>query len=188
MSDPHTPSDGALPEGDDDPNLVYIAVGRAIHSWEGLEMALARLYLKMKNIPETPDNFANYGATHRRFVDRMAAVNATAAAYFIRRPDQEKEGTFCQMIENIYRLSIDRHRIAHGQITMVAEFVPEKSTDETAVTLTGRVKYRWNPAFYSTGNLRTGPFGVGSKGLNMLTEKFKKVHNELLAFTESILP
>ena len=189
MTNEDTPTVSALPEGDDDPNLTYIAVGRAIHAWEGLETALARLYLKMKKLPETPDHLADYGSQNRKFVDRVTAVNSAAYAYFVQRPNQEKEGEFCRLIEEVNELAIDRHRIAHGNITMVSELVPSGPIVKgQPFTLSGKFKYRWNPAFYSTGNLRTGVFGIGSKGLNIHHDKFQAKHREILSFTESLSP
>jgi hypothetical protein len=174
-----------LPQGDDDPNLTYIAVGRAIHSWEGMEQALAYLFLTLSGIHDHPSNLAAYGAKHRKFIDRLSAVKAAAEAYFMKSPDQQIEGTFSGLVAEIEALAIERHRIAHGHISIVAEWkLPENVTGKIAIT--SRAKYRWAAPFYSTTQLRTDPFGIGSKDIDRLTDEFMRLHNNVHAFTTSL--
>jgi hypothetical protein len=154
-------SQGTLPEGDADPNLVYIAVGKAIHAWEGLEEALANLALKMSGIAESPDNLAAFGRRNRTFTERIAALTFASTSYFVRHHNQAIEGTFLRLIQSVENMAIERHRIAHGHISMAGEFNIPTGSGVTVVT--ARAFYRWAAPFYSMGNLRTDPFGKGSK-------------------------
>src|SRR5690348_13363128 len=111
-----------LPPGETDPNKLYIAVGRAIHAWESMEEAFARLYATMTGLPERPDALSDYGTENKRFGQRADALLEAANAYFVRSPNQEREGLLVQLIKDARDLAIKRHRIAHGHITMWTEF------------------------------------------------------------------
>ena len=189
MTEPYEPPRGILPEGEKDPNLIYIAVGLTIHHWEEMEMALARLYLKMRGIEQTPANYASYGSDNGRFVDRMAALERAAATYFVRRPHQETEGVFCRLVESTKSLSIDRHRIAHGHISMAGKFnhMPGPTKDGTSM-MQATLLFRWGAPLYSTGSLRTNFIGGGSKAIDLIRDKIIDKRKEILAFTEALAP
>jgi hypothetical protein len=191
MTEPIEEPKGILPEGDDDPNLIYIAVGMALHSWEEMEETIANLYLKMIGIPTVPDNYAtHYGTKYRKFSERMIAIQKAAATYFVSHPDQAKEGVFCTMVEKIEGLAIYRHRIAHGHIARVVEVkhpTNPKAGEPVKLTLTFD-KFRWAAPFYSTGSLRTDFIGGNAKSIDQTREKFMAMHNEIGAFTATISP
>ena len=187
MTEPYVPDRGILPEGETDPNLIYIAVGQAIHDWEVLEMALARLYLIMSGIDETPANFATYGFENGRFVNRIAAIERAAAVYFVRHPNQEVEGAFCELIQTTKALSIDRHRIAHGNISQVGKANPMPGpTKDGTFMMQVSFLFRWGAPLYSTRSLRTNFVGGGSKAINAVRDKIKAKHNEIHAFTQAL--
>jgi hypothetical protein len=186
MAGEDTASAATLPEGDQDPNAVYIAVGRAIHSWEELEQALAYLYLKMVEVPDTPSNLAAFGSKHRTFAKRMAEWGTGAWGYFIRKPDQKKEGRFNELIATVNALSLERHRVAHGHVSIVAELHIPKDAEGETFNVEAPALYRWAAPFYATGSLKTDPFGKGSKDINLLTDAFIGIHNEVHQFTEAL--
>ena len=75
MAENPTAQAPAPPVGEDTPEVLYIAVGMAIHAWEGLEAALASLYLTMtqQNVASI-EALAKYGNANKRFTDRMRAL------------------------------------------------------------------------------------------------------------------
>lgn len=186
MTNESSSASAGLPPGETDPNLIYIAVGKAIHSWEGLEEALATLFLKMMGTPDTPANLAAYGQANRRFSDRMIATRAAADAYFIKHPDQALEGEFKKLHTGILEMGIERHRIAHGHITRASEFKIPHGPKGSSFEVSATVLFRWGAPFYSTDNLRTDPIGVGAAQIDALTTKFMAMHNNVHAFTEQI--
>jgi hypothetical protein len=145
-----------LPPGETDPNQLYIAVGRAIHAWESMEISLARLYAMIAGLPETPMAFADYGSENKIFINRLAALNEAATAYFVNIPDQNREGELSDLLRDAKDLSIKRHRIAHGFVTMWAEFpIPQGVKGEFEVQ--AQVLYRWGRAFLLHGQSSNRP-------------------------------
>jgi hypothetical protein len=184
MSVDPIPRPGTLPEGEEDPNLLYIAVGRAIHSWEQMEANLADLYLAFRSIPFSIASLAAYGKDNRRFVDRKVAIEASAKEYFVKKPDQAKEGQFRSIIASLDRLAIERHRIAHGHVSQWTEFPLPQEAGEFEVELT--FKYRWAAPFYSTGNLRTDPVGKNAEAIDSVTDSFQALNQQILSLKESL--
>lgn len=179
----------ALPEGETDPNVLYAAVGRAIHRWENMELALARLYVILSGLPDRPDSYVPYGTEYRKFSMRKVAVERAAEKFFVSRPDQMLEGELRRILQTLDELAIVRHRIAHGHITMWTEIslpspLPERGT---AFEMRGTILYRWGAPFYSIGSLRTDPVGIGGAAVENLSAQFETVHNEIFRFTESLL-
>lgn len=187
MTDEATSAAPKLPPGDADPNLVYIAVGKAIHRWEGLEDALARLALKLAGIPDEPHNYPMIGKRNGMLRQRLAALEATAAYYFSLHPGQELEGEFASLIEDVTYLAIERHRIAHGHITMWGEIqLPEKMVKGEAFTMEMTPLYRWAPPWYGIEKLKTNPVGLNGAGIDEVSQQFEILHNRVHAFTEKI--
>ncbi len=109
--------------------------------WESMEEALARLYALMAGLPERPDALSDYGAENKIFRDRIAALRAAGEAYFVSFCDQHREGELYHLLEDAEALSIKRHRIAHGHITMWGEFrVPD---GPGAFEVKSTMHYRW---------------------------------------------
>jgi hypothetical protein len=176
-----------LPPGETDPDLLYSAVGRAIHAWENMESALARLYAKMTGLSEDPRALADYGSENRRFVDRLSALNDASEDYFRMLPDQNKEGELSIILKDTKDLSIKRHRIAHGMITMWTEFyMPENVEKGKQFTLEGRVLYRWGAPFYSMINLRTDPVGGNAASIEFVQNEFENLCNRIAKFTDAL--
>ncbi|WP_214471062.1 hypothetical protein [Mesorhizobium sp. dw_380] len=174
----------SLPEGETDPNLLYNAVGRAIHAWEAMEEAFARLFAAFTGLPEQPDALMEYGSDNRRFVDRMAAIRAAGERYFCLKPSQENEAILQDLLTAAADLSIKRHRIAHGHITMWTEFqLPEA---KGPFEVTGQILYRWGAPWYSTGTLRTNPVGVNASTIETDQKAFENLHNRIFKFTSEL--
>lgn len=175
------------PHGDVDPNTVYAAVGQAIHAWESLESAVARLYLAFAGIPEGLDKLAAYGAANRRFVSRMAATRSTALVYFSKNPDQEMEGRLARLLEQTEELSIERHRIAHGHIVPIA-IVEVPANADGSFVVEAQAQYRWAVPFYSLQNLRAQPSGLASRDINLRRDQFMAQHIAIHEFTAALAP
>jgi hypothetical protein len=178
---PHEPT---LPPGDEDPNVIYIAVGKAIHRWEGLEEALARLALKMAGIGDLPQNYPPYGKENGTFRQRIAALQRRASHYFAVHPNQALEGEFASLLGEADDLSIERHRIAHGHITMWGEF--KMPQGEGSFTVSASLLYRWAPPFYGVEKLRTNPVGLNGVGIDSVSQQFEELHNRVAVFTDAI--
>lgn len=182
--DDSTETTATLPPGDVDPNLIYIAVGKSIHRWEALEQALARLYLRLTAQPELPENYLAFGQANGTFMQRMTALVAAAEKHFIRYPDQSKEGAFQVIIERTHDLSIERHRIAHGHITMWGEFaIPQ---EKGPFTVSATMHYRWAPPYYGVRKLRTNPVGHNGETIDATSLQFEILHNQVAAFTDAL--
>jgi hypothetical protein len=178
----HSETATSLPPGATDPNLIYISVGKSIHRWEQLEQAFARLYVKLTARPDLPESYLSFGQKNGTFTKRMAALVATAEAYFIKFPDQHKENAFQEIETRAQDLSIERHRIAHGHITMWGEFkIPEKKGPFVS---TATMHYRWAPPFYGARKLRTNPVGHNAETIDAISQPFEELHNKVFAFTE----
>lgn len=178
-------SDQTLPPGESDPNQLYIAVGRAIHAWENMESALARLYAKMAGLPEDPGALAEYGSENRRFIDRFDALTKAAEAYFLSSPDQHREGEMSTLLNEARGLSIKRHRIAHGMVTMWSEFhLPPDTNGE--FTLESRILFRWGAPIYSMVNLRTDPVGGNAPSIEAAQKEFEDLNNRIAKFTDNL--
>lgn len=185
MTEEPIPPAPRLPDGDLDPNLIYIAVGKSIHRWEGLEEALARLFLLFTNTPDLPFNYQAFGRDNGTFSRRIAALENAASSYFMFNPDQTSEGTFRDLVAEANDLSIERHRIAHGHITMWGEFkIPEV---KGCFEVTSTMHYRWAPPFYAVEKLRTNPVGINGEAIDKMSQQFEDLHNRVYAFTESLL-
>lgn len=180
VSDPF----GSIPPGDQDPNQIYIAVGKAIHRWECLEQELAALYLKFAGKPYEPEHFFAYGKENGTFVRRMTALTEAAEKYFVRHHDQRKEGEFQDLARRTHDLSITRHRIAHGRIVMGAAIpMPqEKGVHTVEVALL----YRWAPPFYGQEKLRTNFIGDNAAQIEATGLQFEALNNEVVSFAESL--
>lgn len=177
-----------LPPGETDPNQLYIAVGRAIHAWESMEEALACLYAAMTGLPEKPDAVSEYGAENKIFRDRIAAVQSAAETYFVSHPDQRREGELSQLLADAVELSIKRHRVAHGHITMWTEFhfpdpLPPRGTQ---FVVEGTVLYRWGAPWYSMVTLRTDPIGGNAASIDAMHDEFGALHNRIAKFTSEL--
>jgi hypothetical protein len=186
MNDPSAPKP-TLPPGESDPNQLYNAVGRAIDAWENMEEALARLYAKIAGLPEQPNALSYYGAENRKFIERYEALKSAAEAYFVRCPDQEREGTMYRLLEDARDLSIKRHRIAHGHVTQWGELhFPENLERGQRFDLTATFLYRWGAPWYSMTTLRTDPIGGDAASIEASQKEFEALNIRIHKFTAEL--
>ena len=182
MTEEPTAPTGSLPPGEMDPNQLYIAVGKAVHEWEGMEEALARLYALVTGLPERHDALSEYGSENRRFVHRLAALVEATEAYFVRFSHQGREAEVFEILQEASRLSIKRHRIAHGHITMWGEFhIPPGLSKGEHFSMSSTMMYRWGAPFYSMVNLRTDPIGGDAASIDAVRAEFEALHNRIAA-------
>jgi hypothetical protein len=135
-------------------------------------------------LPETPGALSDCGAENRIFVERIGAQKSAANAYFIRLPNQCLEGKLCRLFTGAAALSIKRHRIAHGQISMWGEFkVPET---QGSFQIEATMLYRWGAPWYSMVTLRTDPVGTDAAAINAAEEEFAALHNRVSAFIDEM--
>lgn len=182
--DPSVSGKPTLPPGETDPNRLYNAVGRAIHAWENMEEALARLYALMTGLPEQPDALSEYGSENRKFVERLAALKTAGENYFVSFPNQLLEGRLGDLLKEAKELSIKRHRIAHGLITMWGEFqIPDTPGP---FEIPGKILYRWGAPWYSKDTLRTDPVGNDASSIEIVQKEFESLHNRVFALTSEM--
>jgi len=153
-----------------------------------MEEALARLYAKFSGLSEDPYALRDYGSENKRFAGRMTALRAAADVHFVQVPSQREEGEFDSIISEATALSIKRHRIAHGHITMWAEFRMPMPRPTGAFELSATVLYRWGAPFYSMDNLRTDPVGVDSASIEVVQKEFEALHNRVFRLTNALFP
>ena len=114
----------------------------------------------------------------------MTALAKVAERYFQGNPDQGTEGEFSSILAAVYDLAIERHRIAHGHITMWMEFkVPEEKGEHL---VTAKPLFRWAPPFYGTGKLRANPVGLNASGLSEIRSKFEEITNRAANLRERL--
>ena len=171
-------------DGDDTPETVYIAVGKAIHTWEAMEEELARLCLKLSNKEATHENLETYGRAHRIHSERIAAVGRAAEAYFRKHPNQQLEGDLSSLLADIEAMAIERHRVAYGHIASFLMVPPMGKFTVRDVLKKG--KWRWACPFYSTGSLRTDPTGKSSRDLEDLTTSFGALSKRVQSFARHL--
>ena len=167
------PNSRGLPPGDHNVDVVYIAVGMAIHAWENMEQFLAHLWCRFQGLPIDLVSSVPYGEENGTFARRMSALANVAEKYFQSNPDQNMEGEFSSILNTVNELAIERHRIAHGHITLWMEFkIPEEKGYHS---ISASPSFRWAPPFYGTGKLRTNPVGLDATGISKIREKFEKI-------------
>ena len=175
-----TDSSGNLPEGENDPNLLYIAVGRAIHAWEVMEVNLAHVFAALTGLPENPYALSEYGSENRRLVDRIGAIKQAASAYFIRTPCQALEGELDNILADVTD-SRSRGIGLHMAISPCGGKLDIPAT-RGPFEVTATMLYRWGAPFYSMVNLRTDPVGTNSAAINAVHDQFEEMQKRILAF------
>ena len=108
-----------------DSNL-YEAVGRALSSWEDVELEIAILYSVLKGSPRDLDFITAFGFDGIKFIDRMGLLDTALNEFGKRFMSQEHEGLAGAVVSDVVaeatRLSRSRHQIAHGTIASHFDF------------------------------------------------------------------
>jgi hypothetical protein len=135
---------------DEWPSSVWQAVGSALSFWEAAEINLAGLYLIFKGKPRNIPNLIAYGEKSAVFSGRLLKLQDAAEQYFVRKPDQAKEGEFRQLVERATLLSKYRHQIAHG---IVMKTNPRGWWWLVPPWYTEKLNYSGNVWFYCAGQI-----------------------------------
>jgi hypothetical protein len=99
-----------LPLGDDDPDKIHLAVGRALHTWETIESALGRIFGAL--ILSSAEGASRaYGAIGN-FSGRKDMLTAAFECYPY--TDDPAVSGFPDILNVIYEFSARRNEIAHG--------------------------------------------------------------------------
>lgn len=106
--------------GDPDERLTYEWVGRVLDQWEAVEFQLSRLYSIFVGEPDGPAIW-DYGKG-QIFRLRLSALSEVAEKYFVRCPDQKREGDLCRLVREAEDYSARRNEVAHGTVRDLSEF------------------------------------------------------------------
>jgi len=105
-------------DADLDDTVTYEWVGRIIDRWEHIEFTLARLHSVFAGDPDGSEELREYGAG-RTVSDRDRLIRATAEKWFVRNPNQTREGRFDKLMQEYIGFSDRRNEIAHGIVHQV---------------------------------------------------------------------
>jgi hypothetical protein len=166
-------------ELDDTERDTFAAVGHALTCWESVEVGLADLYSLFKGSPSSKSVVGEFGRLYATTVRRLAGLDDAAKRYFIRWPSQEREGDFQLLKKTVERLSIDRHRIAHGLVDRVYFGTPDGG-------MVGG--FALVAPWYSERRLgMTQNDAWGSAAIYAAGERFMALSGEITAFISSLL-
>lgn len=105
--------------GDDNREVVYEAVGRALSHWERFELELACLYAALIGLrPHEATRHPDY-ARARVFSERATVVDRAGEQFFIKRSNQEIENKFDNLICESRLAAGRRNDIAHGVVNPI---------------------------------------------------------------------
>jgi hypothetical protein len=164
--------------GDPSADLTFAAVGRAMSEWEELELYLARLYAKFLGIPPIKAIAIPEYRDVANFHSRATAIQKAATKYFVSHPNQDREGEFAQVLEDIRQLAARRNDIAHGVVKL---WWNNKETFSQAVD---RNEHMLVPSTYSDkkfGNDREPSYLFRSIEIIQFVDHFHRYREELEA-------
>ena len=121
------PKDSMIPNrpGDRNKEVLYAGIGRVLHNWEGVEVALAELYVK-SNWMEQPvdaDVLFEEFALIKKAHDRASAVRALGEAFFehvplhYRAEGKSSRRAMKRTLSAYLGWVARRNDVAHGYIT-----------------------------------------------------------------------
>jgi hypothetical protein len=117
-----------LEKGDDKPEPLYMAVGKALTNWERVENQAANLFTTFVGARVTRDAptpaLRAYGAIIS-FSSRADMLEAAAKAYFLSRPGPLAE-TWSDLLEELRNFAARRNDIAHAIVEPIFDFEAEK--------------------------------------------------------------
>jgi hypothetical protein len=178
---------------DEDDNATYAGVGRVLTQWEGIESNLSRIFSMFHNKPDDYETIRKYGEP-LVFTYRFSNLQRVATQFFIKRHNQEIEGTLDEMADKIVGFSLRRNEVAHGIVNMV-QFYPWFL--ERAGSLKPHTRY-WAliPPYHSIrshkdtgGNVplsRIPAFVYTSIELRELEQKLQALYGEIGTYREKL--
>jgi hypothetical protein len=168
--------------GDSSPEQTRDAKSAALDEWERIEHRLSELNARFSRSLDGTEVYGK-GST---FAARLAILQRTAAAYFVKHPNQAVEGQFCSMCTTVKKIAERRNDIAHGVSTPYTTVVDESGNPD--LTATG---YVIAPDSYDVNRLdenNKAAFIYSSKELTQIGMRFLAVSVAIHLFTESFLP
>lgn len=164
---------------DDTERDTFAAIGHVLTQWESIEIGLADLYSLFRGAPFSRHVVGEFGQVYSTTVRRLAGLAKAADRYFACRPCQQREGDFRLLLEAIERLSIDRHRIAHGIVDRVHFGTPEGGIVS---------RFALVAPWYSERRLgMTANDAWGSAAIYAAGERFMAASGEVTAFSRLLL-
>ncbi len=108
-------------DGDLDDNATFQGIGRIIDRWERIEFNLARVHSVFVGDPDGSEAMREYG-NGRIVPERDAIIRASAEKWFVKRPNQKREGQFDRFMQEVVGFADRRNEIAHGIAHQVSGF------------------------------------------------------------------
>jgi hypothetical protein len=99
--------------GDLDENSTYAGVGRVLSGWEAMEAELSHLYAAFVGKFHQAEAYREYGAG-QIFANRVLTLRASAENFFVRRPNQVREGEFDCYAKIAVKFADRRNEVAHS--------------------------------------------------------------------------
>jgi hypothetical protein len=106
-------------DADLDDKATFQGIGRIIDRWERIEFNLARLHSVFAGDPEGNAAMREYGSG-RTIRERDAIIRASAEKWFMRMPNQKREGQFNRFMQEVVGFADRRNEIAHGIVHQVS--------------------------------------------------------------------
>lgn len=168
---------------DGEAGIVYYAVGKALSTWEALEFEMSIFYFYFNENKPNLTDIDEFGSKFRITSERLNAVANSATKYFIKNPNQEIEAEFENILKRIKDMSIERHRIAHGILTIVAK--PRYSKHhKLGVDIFNpfETEYRLGAPWYALRRLKTHQHGISVDEIREKEKIFSQILDEVRNF------
>jgi len=98
---------------DVDIDKTYCGVGCVISNWEGIEVNLSRIFSMFHAKTDDYETMQKYGGP-TKFIHRFGQVRKFATEFFVKRHNQEIEGTLDELADQITGFSHRRNDLAHA--------------------------------------------------------------------------
>jgi hypothetical protein len=188
MSETPTSNQPPLPEGDENPDRLFAAVGHAITQWELLELEFAALYTIFEGMPRRIDAMRAYGNANPTVRFRLSALEEAADRHFVRQPDQSSEGEFVAIVRRARELTIERHRVAHGVISALPVIRSEDADENGFVWIGQHVRYFLGAPWYSTETLGMHFAALSSREIDAHAISFAELRARIAALNQRLAP
>jgi hypothetical protein len=93
---------------------IYTNIGKVISAWEMIEFSLARLYSFFAGDPDG-EPIRDYGRG-QIFKTRLDSLKVVAERWFVKFPDQAREGLFDRLCEELEKFADRRNEVAHATV------------------------------------------------------------------------
>jgi hypothetical protein len=170
--------------GDLDPELTYLGVGRIMSAWETIEFDLCMIHSVFLGNPGG-EAMRLYGAK-RTLRNRLDDFGSAAWDYFIRHPNQEKEGRLHALLVEVKGYVDRRNEVAHGVVLRISnlDFYRQYLTckDEKPFQFAVIPPYHMVRSHGADG---FPLYAYTSNELTILLEKMTQLHDRLADYRKS---